>query len=151
MGFEMREIMTRFLLASLMFFLPACLAAQPLNGAIIRCGASDGHAFFFEDILNPDGPGWMRDGISAGKIVLIRLGNEWDILFDDAAGASGYRQDGADVIPLMNNGFLITVGAFNDSYVDIYTFDLVNRVAAWTSSKLGPIVPKVAAYSSACQ
>lgn len=140
----------RILLTALLYTLPAMVSAQISEGVIIRCGASSGHGFFFKGPLNPDGPNWDTDQISAGKIVLVRLGNEWDIQFDDAIGSSGYRQDGAQVIPLMEAEGLITVGAFNMGYVEIYTFDLVNRVVGWTSNKHGPIVPKASAFSATC-
>lgn len=81
--------------------LPSFVFAQATEGVIIRCGASEGHSFFFESFANPDGPNWDTDRISGGKIILVRLGEEWDIQFDDARGASGYRQDGANVVPLM--------------------------------------------------
>jgi hypothetical protein len=47
------------------------------------------------------------------------------------------------------DGFL-TVGAFHPNYVEIYTFDLVNKVVGWTSNKHGPIAPKVSAFSATC-
>ncbi|GGA19370.1 hypothetical protein GCM10011498_20320 [Amylibacter cionae] len=101
-------------------------------------------------MTNPDGPNWSQDGISTGKIVLVRYGEEWDILFDDSVGASGYRQDGATVVPLISKGSLLSVGAFHSNYADVYTFDFVGRQVAWTSNKLGPIVPKVAVYQANC-
>ncbi|WP_135428743.1 hypothetical protein [Pseudotabrizicola sediminis] len=140
----------RILSAVLLAALPATASAQLSDGAIIRCGASSGHSFFFKGTMNPSGPNWDADGISSGKIVLIRLGDEWDIQFDDFAGSSGYRQDGAKVFPLMETDSLLTVGAFNAQYVDIYTFDLANKVVGWTSNKHGPITPKSAAYSATC-
>ena len=88
--------------------------------------------------------------MSGGQIILVRLGDEWDIQFDDSIGAFGYRQDGAQVFPLLENGHLLTVGAFGTLYVDIYTFDFENRGVGWTSNKHGPIVPKVSAYNATC-
>ncbi len=140
----------RILSVVLLTALPAMASAQTSEGAIIRCGASTGHGFFFKGPLNPDGPNWDVDKISTGKIVLIRLGNEWDIQFDDAIGSFGYRQDGAQVLPLMEAEGLITVGAFNTGYVEIYTFDLVNKVVGWTSNKHGPVVAKASAFSATC-
>lgn len=124
-------------------------AAQ--EGAIARCGASSGQGYFFwDELTNPDGPNWDDDAISNGKIVLIRLGDEWDIQFDDVAGASGYRQDGATVLVLGDNGTKLVVGAFRGTYSDVYTFDFTGRSVTWTSHKLGPIVAKVAIYQAEC-
>ena len=64
---------------------------------------------------------------------------------------TGYRNDGAKVIPLLENEGFLTVGAFGPWYVDIYTFDLVNRDVGWTSNKHGPISAKAAAYSAKCE
>ena len=126
-------------------------AAQDVDGVLARCGASHGRGYFFYDEkFSPQGPDWEDDGISNGKIILVRLGDEWDIQFDDVAGAYSYRQDGAKVMPLMNKPGMLSVGAFGASYADIYTFDLENKTLAWSSNKIGPI-PKVSVYSSDCQ
>lgn len=140
----------RILSVALLIALPAMVLAQPFDGAIIRCGASAGHSFFFKGTLNPNGPSWDADGLPNGKIVLVRLGDEWDIQFDDIIGAFGYRQDGAQVLPLLETDSLLTVGAFNAQYVDIFTFDLANRVVGWTSNKHGPVSAKTAACSATC-
>jgi hypothetical protein len=130
---------------------PFAASAQPTDGVIMRCGASAGHGYFFKYFTKPDGPDWQVDGISTGKIILVRLGDEWDIQFDDFLGASGYRNDGAKVIPLLETEGFLTVGAFGPWYVDIYTFDLMNRDVGWTSNKHGPISAKAAAYSAKCE
>ncbi len=140
----------RILYVAVLSAMPSLVLGQSNDGAVIRCGASAGHSFFFKSPNNPSGPNWDADGMSKGKIILIRLGDEWDIQFDDSVGSYGYRQDGAQVFPLMESDSLITVGAFSAQYVDIYTFDLVNRVVGWTSNKHGPITPKTAAYSATC-
>lgn len=106
---------------------------------------------FYDDIMNPDGPMWEEDGISDGKIVLVGLGDEWDIQFDDAAGAYGYRQDGAEVLVLGNTETKLTVGAFRVTYTDIYTFNFANREVIWTSHKIGTLVTKVAIYRAECE
>lgn len=141
----------RFFVLAALLSLPGMVAAQPFNGAIMRCGASAGHSFFFKGPLNPSGPSWEVDRLSNGKIILVRLGEEWDIQFDDAIGSFGYRQDGAQVFPLMETDSLLTVGAFNAQYVDIYTFDFANKVVGWTSNKHGPISAKTAAFSASCE
>lgn len=88
--------------------------------------------------------------MSNGKIILVRYGDEWDILFDDSVGASGYRQDGARVLPLLDKPGMLTIGAFNTNYVDIYTFDFEGKKVGWSSNKHGPLAPKVAAYEASC-
>ncbi|MCR9148846.1 MAG: hypothetical protein NXH83_01600 [Rhodobacteraceae bacterium] len=129
----------------------APLAAQSSEGVIARCGASEGQGYFFHDpVMNPEGPDWSKDGISSGRIVLVRLGDEWDIQFDDIAGAYGYREDGARVIPLGGADNLLTVGAFRGTYVDIYTFNFAGNEVLWTSHKIGTAIGKVAIYRAEC-
>lgn len=128
------------------------VSAQTTDGVILRCGASSGQGYFFKDeTTNPDGPYWSNDAITNGKIVLVRYGQEWDILFDDSVGSYGYRQDGAKVIPLLDKPGMLVVGAFGSAYVDIFTFDFANRELAWSSNKLGPIVPKVSVLVATCE
>lgn len=125
--------------------------ADEQEGVLIRCGASKGEAYYFaDDLLNPDGPNWTEDGSSTGKILLVRLGDEWDIQFNDAIGTSGYRQDGAKVFPLTSSDTFLMIGAFHENYSDIYTFDIINNEVAWTSSKIGPIIAKSAVYRADC-
>lgn len=131
----------------------ACLSsANPAaSEVIIHCGPSEGTSYFFrQEFLNPDGPSWEDDGISNGRIILVREGDEWDILFGDIAGNYGYRQDGAEVLLLNSNEGFLTVGAFSNNYVEIYTFNLIDREVAWTSHKTGTPIPKVAAYHADC-
>lgn len=139
----------RFVVALLIAGFPAI--SQARDGVIARCGASLGHAYYLKDaVTNPDGPMWTEDGMRNGKIVLIKLGEEWDIQFDDSLGASGYRQDGAEVFPLTSTDNLLVVGAFHPNYSDIYMFDFVNHEVAWTSTKVGPITARAAAYRAPC-
>jgi len=151
-GMEMGDIM-RFkrLAIAVTASVIAWNGATAQEGAIARCGASFGQGFFFwDELTNPSGPNWDDDAIANGKIVLIRLGDEWDIQFDDAARASGYRQDGATVLVLGDSGDKLIVGAFRGTYSDVYTFDFIGRSVTWTSHKLGPIVAKVGIYQADC-
>ena len=142
-------------LAIIPFFV-ACMsqaaAAQVLDGVLARCGASIGQAFHFkDDVFNPKGPDWSEDGMRNGKIILVKLGEEWDIQFDDAFGSYGYRQDGAKVIFLHGKPGMLVDGAFGSSYADIYTFDFAEKIVAWSSNKIGPVGPKVAVYTATCE
>jgi hypothetical protein len=127
-------------------------AAQDSQGALMRCGASVGSSYFFHDPLyDPKGPNWQDDGISKGKIILVKLGDEWDIQFDDANGAYGYREDGATVMILGQADGKMTVGAFHPNYTDIYTFNVADSEVVWSSHKIGTAVTKVAIYRADCQ
>jgi hypothetical protein len=140
-----------FSIALLFLSIPTLLFAQDRDGVIARCGASDGMGYYFRENAtgNTDGT-WQQDGISSGKIVLVRLGEQWDIQFDDAIGAAGYRNDGARVIFLGGDEEIMRIGAFHENYVDIYSFDLVGKKVAWTSSKNFPFA-KVGAYLADCE
>ena len=116
------------------------------------CGPSQGKGYFFKDeIWNPEGPDWQDDGISNGQITLVNDGKNIDIIFGDAARASGYRDDGAEVALLHFGDKFIRVGAFSELYVDIYNFDRLNSEVAWSSNKSGPFAGKVAVYRSGCK
>ncbi|MBY6056781.1 hypothetical protein [Leisingera daeponensis] len=126
--------------------------AEIQQGVLLRCGASKGTAYFFkDDLTNPGGPEWSDDGISEGKISLVRLGDEWDIQFGDALGAYGYREDGASVVPLGTSDKMITIGAFRGTYADVYTFNLADGEVLWSSHKIGSAVPKVGMYRAKCK
>lgn len=127
-------------------------SAESSDGVLARCGASKGRSYFLKDnITNPGGPNWEEDGITNGKIILVRLGKEWDIQFDDASGAYGYRQDGATVVTLGKFEDKLSIGAFRGTYSDIYTFDFSQEEVIWTSHKIGTAVPKVAIYTAKCE
>ena len=115
------------------------------------CGPSKGQGYFFKDsIMNPNGPSWEADAISNGQITLVESADQFDIIFGDAYRASGYREDGAQVILLQATDKYLRVGAFADSYADIYNFDRENLEVAWSSNKSGPFSGKVAVYVSKC-
>ncbi len=125
--------------------------AEGAEGVLARCGASKGQSYFLKnEVTNSDGPNWAEDGMSNGKIVLVRLGDEWDIQFDDAVGAFGYRQDEASVIVLGATNDLLTIGAFRGTYTDVYTFDFAHAEVVWTSHKTGTITGKIGLYRAAC-
>lgn len=130
----------------------AATTANAQDGVLIKCGASAGHGYFFHDeVMNPKGPEWSEDGMSNGQIILVKLGEEWDILFDDAIGGHSYRKDGARVIPLGGDERFLMVGAFYpSSYADVYTFDLEAREVAWSSNKPGGLMPKVSVMRASC-
>jgi len=116
------------------------------------CGASKGQGYYFKDeLMNPDGPNWSEDGISNGQITLVENRDQVDILFGDAARATGYVQDGAQVILLHLSDKYIRVGAFHNNYADIYNFNRETSEVVWSSNKSGPITGKVAVYVSKCQ
>lgn len=142
--------MIRFLLLCVSLFSTSAFAQ---DGVLIRCGASEGRGYFFhEPVGNPEGPEWSDDALSNGKIILVKLGEEWDIQFDDSVGAYSYRQDGGTVILLGQTEKFIMIGAFfNSSYADIYTFDFDKREVAWTSSKIGGPISKAAVYRAQCE
>lgn len=132
-------------IASLLF------AEQVRAEILMHCGPSKGQAYYFNDpTFNPNPSGWSDDGIKNGRIILSKEGEEWDILFGDAAGSSGYRSDGASVFMLSANDRFIRIGAFADNYSDIYNFDFIEKTVVWTTNKSGPFMGKVGAYFSDC-
>ncbi len=128
-----------------------CPSLAIADGVLARCGASFGTGYFFhDDVTNPGGPEWSTDRITDGNLLLVRLGDEWDIQFGDSIGEYGYRQDGAEVIPLGQADGMLTVGAFRGTYTDIFTFDFEGDEVVWTSHKTGTVIKKVAVYRAEC-
>lgn len=43
----------------------AATTANAQDGVLIKCGASAGHGYFFhDDVVNPEGPGWLEPTFS---------------------------------------------------------------------------------------
>ena len=116
------------------------------------CGESKGQSYYFkDDFMNPDGPYWTEDGFSNDQFTLVKDGDQFDILFGDAARASGYVQDGAQVILLHISNKYIRVGAFHNNFADIYNFDRETSEVAWSSNRSGPLTGKIGLYVSKCR
>ena len=123
------------------------------EGVIARCGTSKGTSYFLKDeIWNPDGE-WLKDGVSQGEIVLVKMDDKWDIQFADARRVPplySYRDDGAEVIPLGGStDKIFRVGAFHANYADVYTFNFTGNEVLWTSHKT-VLSPKVGIYRAEC-
>lgn len=147
MGMKLK-IAAATLLVGLSNSLPAIASTQ----TIIECGASTGLNFAFNDgVYIKDGNQWADDSIRNGKIILVQNGDEFDILFDDAAGSYGYREDGANVIINGINSGLITVTAVNKKYLATYTFDTSEKQVLWTTHKWGARINKVAIFHADCK
>ena len=128
-----------------MLALVLMLASKAGAEVLMHCGPSEGHAYFFYDpIYNSNASEWNKDGMSKGRIIFTLEGDNWDILFGDAAGSSGYRSDVAVVAPLAITDRYIRIGAFADNYSDIYNFNLIEKTVVWTSNKSGPLMGKIA-------
>ncbi|WP_170587382.1 hypothetical protein [Ruegeria arenilitoris] len=136
--------------------LAASVTASPGMSAeelvLLKCGASSGKAYFF------DGEGWVNDGISNGKIVLVGnaggVEGKFDIRFDDSFSdirrGYGYASDGASVFQVAAAQGRFSFIAAHDNYTDQYTFDTNRNEVLWTSHKVGTLVPKVALYFAEC-
>lgn len=118
---------------------------------LAKCGASSGNGYFFHDeIFNTAESAWDDDGLSNGKISLVKAGDSLDILFGDALGDNGYSSDGATVILLSTVGDIVRLGAFHDNYTDVFSFNMADKEVIWTSHKGGPFSKKVAIYRAEC-
>jgi len=144
----------RFRLTTISTIILSAQIANPSDaaeGVVARCGASDGYTYYFrDDLMNPDGPNWSKDGISNGQFLLVKLGDEWDIQYGDTIGEYGYRQDGANVMPLGEANGKITIGAFRGTYTDIFTFDSIQKEVVWSSHKIGTVISKAGTYQADC-
>ena len=128
------------------------IGGEAIGETVISCGASKGYSFFLQNSSLDYDAGWSEDGISNGKIILVKEGEDFDILFDDIIGGYGYREDGADVFMLGLQNGKITILIVHYNYSDLYTFDLLNNEVVWASQKIAPhLVNKGSLFRADCE
>jgi hypothetical protein len=137
----------------------ACIAALMLLASpvvakiLITCGESHGYAYYpQQNFVTKDKSGWTADKLSKGAFSLVKKGDELDILFKDARGMNSARADGGKVslLGVAGSNILVTV-VYKNISVELYTFDLKEKVLLWTQHKYGAIINKAATYVSKCQ
>jgi len=88
-----------------MFIFANGTATSASAQVLTRCGASAGYAWFFNGTYVPeDQSGWEEDGISGGQILLLRDGDQLDVIYTDSVGTRSARSDGGEVIYLGDGG-----------------------------------------------
>jgi len=122
------------------------------------CGGSVGQSFFFSGPLNKNQSGWQQDGISNGKIELVRDREQYDIFYADAVGSRSMRADGFEITaipqPLAEFRTLLAINS-STGIVEHYLFHLDragNGTLLWGSVKGGgAVIAKSGLYKSDCK
>lgn len=135
----------------------AGLAVQAQAETVTVCGASKGQSYFFQGLLNTS-PGWKDDGISNGKIELVRDRGNIDIFYADTVGSRSMRADGFEIlaIPQPTPEFVMVVAInLTTGIVEHYLFQLDragNGTVLWGSIKGGGApIAKSGLYRSECR
>ena len=83
----------------------AVLVLVPLNAAaqtkiITRCTGIEGQGYYVEGGLVPkQNAGWQKDDISKGSYLVTKIGEDYDIIYVDAADRTvSTREDGGQVL-----------------------------------------------------
>jgi hypothetical protein len=110
----------------LIFFVSLIFAnASFANTQIASCQSPEGHSFYpFISPLKKDQSGWHKDKTTAGKTTLVKIGNEYDVLYTDATprGIVSSKSDGATIVLLRKTSKDIAVLVAYQNVTQIYTF-----------------------------
>ena len=131
-----------------------------LSKDLAVCGASQGYAYYpmaGRLAESKDGGKWHPDGISQGKLTLIRKGvasGAYEIRYEDASGKiTSSSADGGIVLSVGRSGdALAFVVNYPGATVETYMF--VNSTngpeVVWSQNKYGSPILKVAAFRAPC-
>jgi hypothetical protein len=139
----MRTILASILLA---------LSDQPAHSEVLRtCGASSGWAYYLAGgVVQQDDAGWQEDGISNGGVMLLRDGENWDIVYTDATGSRSARADGGRVVMLTENTSGVVVLVAYPTVQETYLFSATRSEVVWTQIKAAGLADKGAVFRAAC-
>lgn len=113
--------MNKLLLLSGLIFATSAFA----NTQIASCQNPEGYAYFpFISPIAKDKSGWTKDKTSSGKTTLVKIGNDYDILFTDTTsrGIVSSKADGATIVLLRKSSKDIAVLVAYQNVTQIYTF-----------------------------
>lgn len=119
---------------------------------LFECGGSSGHAFYPPSIFveAPEGE-WIEDGISNGRIQLVRSGDELDLLHLDALGMTSARSYNAEILVLdVTDKHLTVLVNYEGGAKEMYTYDPQAQSLYWSQHKFGVMIDKVASFTSDC-
>jgi len=131
--------------ALLAIVVAGALTSQAQASVEMTCGASSGYSYY------PADGGWVEDGISGGGFLLLRDGNEYDIVYTDIAGSLSAKGDGATVLGYESD-FGPVVLVVYPAVFETYQFNRAASIVMWTQNKFHPALPrKLAAFVAPCE
>ena len=133
-------------------------AANPAFAEFIsRCGASSGYAHYPEsELVSKAQAGWRKDGITNGALQLVRNGDQFDVLYTDAAGTRSARSDGFHISRVKGTaaGRYLLVGVNAVSGVVEHWLFIVDGsgrgTVVWGSIRGGVTLPKSSLMEARC-
>ena len=140
------------LLIVCLIFLPRIAIAEAI---ITSCGESRGHDFWVTNTALNVG-GWEEVGVPGGKIVLTKIGDDFDLKITDATGETkSARSQGATIVPVENennNVTIIVVHAGAGTEVYSFTLDeMRNGELVWTKIRHHFLIRNGGVSSAKCQ
>jgi len=144
--------------ATIAIALALALPTSPAAAEILaQCGPSKGHAWYFANKHLPeDQAGWTEDSTGQGQTMLIRDGDQHDIVFSDATGRTvSVRATGGKVYTLARAPIITLMVLYSDgaTAVETYAFDVDEHgrgTLVWTSTKITGFVDRAGVYRSKC-
>jgi len=113
--------MKKLLLIAGLFFVTSAFA----DAQIASCQNPEGYAYFpYISPVAKDKSGWTKDKTSAGKTSLVKVGNDYDILYTDSTprGIISSKAEGATIVLLRKSAKDIAVLVAYQNVTQIYTF-----------------------------
>jgi len=125
---------------------------------ISRCGPSSGYAHYPQsELVSKAQAGWRQDGISNGALQLMRDGDQFDVVYTDAAGTRSARSDGFQISRVKGTtaGRYLLVGVNGVSgVVEHWLFDVDGSgrgTVVWGSVRAGLTPPKSILMEARCE
>ncbi len=111
----------------LLAFCSVVWASQTNAAVVTRCGASEGYAYMEEGGFVPKNKaGWTKDAITGGSHLLLKDGDNFDIIYTDATKRTiSSREDGGQIIRISESGgtYVILVN-YPGKLVETWVFNL---------------------------
>jgi len=145
------------LLALVLLVTSSILSHHAAAQVVTRCGASQGHEYFFPgSFVTAKDAAWQIGKISSGQTILMKTGTTYDIVYSDAFGRTlSSKEDGAEIVVISDDpGKLTLVLNYAGRSVETWMFRLdakgKGEVTFSQARYNGPIASKHSLFRAAC-
>lgn len=126
------------------------------DSQIASCQKPEGYSYYpFIDPVPKGKSGWTDDKTTAGKTTLVKIGNDYDILYTDSTGRGiiSSKADGGTIVLLRKTSKDIAVLVAYQNVAQIYTFWRANDGKYQYSevSSKGGVISKSSAMVGTCE
>jgi hypothetical protein len=142
------------LFAAVIFF---CTHQVAVAEVVTRCGASAGHEYYFAGgPVTAKQAGWTAGTIDGGSTVLMRNGNQFDIVFSDALGRNmSIAEDGGTPIVISKaDGTIVLVVDYPGRSVETWIFklnDVGRGEVTFSQARYNGTISKHSLFRAACE